>query len=147
MIPTPALFLIGALSAGSRPFFQKGVLTKISSAEFIALQILILIIISIIVVWKNKTFTKLNTFTKQTWMFLFASMVVTLLSAYIYFTLLKNSKPSLVVAILSPLTIVFTIIIGRLFFEDKLTVLELVGIFLIIVGVVLTQIKLKHKIE
>ena len=140
-IPASGLFLIGASSAGARPFFQQEVLDKISSMEFIALQIIVLILVAIIILWKYNTASKIKLFTKKTWLFLFASIVVTLVSAYVYFILLQKKKAAIVVAILNPLTIVFTVLIGWIFFKDTLNTPEIIGIILILGGVVLTQLK------
>jgi len=143
MVANSILLGISSLAAGSRPFFQKGVLEKVNTLEFMALQIVLLIILAVIVLWKYNTFEKVKNFDSKTWIFFFSSIFVSMVSILIYFQLIHKERPALIIAIFYPLSIIFTVLVGWLFFKDKITVLEGIGMVVIIIGIILMNYKPK----
>jgi len=143
MSSIPILLGISALAAGVRPFFQKHVLQKVNVLEFLSLQVILFVILAAVALWKFKTLDKVREFDGKTWIYFFGGIAVSLISLFIYFYLIKKERPALIVSIYMPLTLVFTVIAGWVFFKDKTSIAELVGIGLIIVGIVVMNIKSK----
>ena len=144
MVANSILLGISSLAAGARPFFQKEVLEKVNAFEFMSLQIVLFTIIAIIALWKFKTLDKIKQFDSKTWIYFFVSIVVSMVSMLIYFRLIHKERPALVMAIFYPLSIIFTVLVGWLFFHDKITIMEGVGMAVIIVGIILMNYKTKE---
>ncbi len=145
MLATPILLGVASLAAGFRPFFQKQVLQKVNTFEFVSMQVILFLILAVVALWKFKTWDKVKKFDAKTWWFFFAGIAASIVAMLIYFYLISKEKPAIVVSIYMPLTIVFTVFIGIIFFKDKITLMEGIGIGLIAAGIVVMNLKFKGK--
>ena len=62
-------------------------------------------------------------------------ILTSIIGASIYFFLINKDQVSSVVPILSPLIIIFTLLIGFLYFKEHLKKNEIIGILMIIIGI------------
>jgi len=128
------------------PFIKKNLLTIFKLDEIIFLEHAFFIIPFIIYCIYKGCFTK-NKFKFVSKLSIkcacYLSLIITtsLIAGLIYYFLIKNTAMTQLVPILSPMIIIFTVLIGIILFNEKLSFNEILGIIIIIIGIYITRIK------
>jgi uncharacterized membrane protein len=133
------LLLIITLSWGLLPFFQKVVLKKLNSFEFYALQnVLSMIPISFYIIYyfynKKAGIKNIYTLNQRDHFYLFLVVVAGIIGSTTLAQLLKQNNATYVVPNVQPLIIVFTSIVGYLYFKEHIETCHVLGVILIIMG-------------
>jgi uncharacterized membrane protein len=142
------IFLYLIISLGwSLPFFLIKDLTKyLSQIEILILSHLIwhlFILLFLVYIWifnKNighNFITKIKNIPIKYRYYLIFITIISIISQYSYFTLLKKNNVSKVIPILNGLSNISIVIIAYLLFKEKLTFIKLIGILLVIFGIYL----------
>jgi drug/metabolite transporter (DMT)-like permease len=142
------IFLYLIISLGwSLPFFLIKDLTKyLSQIEILILSHLIwhvFILLFLVYTWIfNKNIgqhfiTKIKNIPIKYRYYLIAITIISIISQFSYFTLLKKNNVSKVIPILNGLSNIAIVIIAYLLFKEKLTFIKLIGILLVIFGIYL----------
>tara|TARA_B110000285_G_scaffold53854_1_gene61377 strand:- start:81 stop:524 length:444 start_codon:yes stop_codon:yes gene_type:complete len=142
------IFLYIIISLGwSLPFFLIKDLTKyLSQIEILILSHLIwhlFILLFLVYIWifnKNigqNFITKIKNIPIKYRYYLIFITIISIISQYSYFTLLKKNNVSKVIPILNGLSNIAIVIIAYLLFKEKLTFIKVIGILLVIVGIYL----------
>lgn len=66
-------------------------------------------------------------------------ILLELLVIFLYFKSLQNVRSGIIYAIINGLSVIMGVIIALLFFKEKLSMIDIIGIILIVIGIVLTR--------
>jgi len=140
-----AIFVL-VLFRSFRPFLRKILLKKINSDEFFIIESLLYLIpvlffIIYLLIKKDLSFfSKLDGSDYGILFFIIGSGVVTYL---IYMNLINKNRASYIVPIIASLSIAVLALIGYIFYNERLTTSEIIGIIIIIIGVCVMSIQQK----
>ncbi len=140
-----AIFVL-VLFRSLRPFLRKILLKKINSDEFFIIESLLYLIpvlffIIYLLIKKDLSFfSKLDSSDYGILFFIIGSGVVTYL---IYMNLINKNRASYIVPIIAALSIAALALIGYIFYNERLTTSEIIGIVIIIIGVCIMSIQQK----
>lgn len=101
---------------------------------FIRTIFVLLLLLGLLLI--NGKIKDITSFHAKTWVYLVISSVVTFLTWLFYFLALKNGSSKVVMAI-DKCSIVFVVIIGAIFFKEKVTLNLIIGLSLLIIGSVI----------
>jgi uncharacterized membrane protein len=121
-------------------FFYKIALQYISNINLIALQYFIMSILLFIVfiIFRRKEFVKEVNRTSILYAFLIG--IFSILSGMTLYILLKTESYTKIIAIIEPLIVVISFIIGIFYFKHKVSIKSIIGLILSIVGVCLLSL-------
>ena len=132
----------GALGAGLciwtiRPFIDKMVVTKAANILDIAILRYILagfigLFITIVTLRGKKVFNYEN----KILVFTFLLSLVSFISMYIWFYLITTFDAAFTLAVINPITIITTMIVGYLFFNEEITRQQVLGTIIVTIGLV-----------
>ena len=131
------------------PFLKKIVMKKLNAYEFflynnlVILVFLILYLIGLKLV-NNKNeiqLKKIYELNKKEYIVLLSGGLVSLIGAMMFLYLIKMDDITKIVSFSQSLTIILSIIVGYMFFSEKIFFKDLVGILLIVGGITLIKYK------
>lgn len=134
------LLILLSILISYTPFVKKILLKTFSFDEILWVQFLF-VQIPLVMYCAYKylfTTTKMSFLKKITYTHISCIMlmlITSIIGTSIYYTLIKKSQVSNIVPILSPLIIIFTLLIGFLYFKEKLKKNEIIGICTIVIGI------------
>ena len=134
------LLLILSILISYTPFVTKILLQSFTLDVILCVRFLFVQIPLLLYVMYKMFFTKhkISFLKKITYKLIFYInlMICTyIIGAGIYYTLINTTQVSNITPLLSPLIIIFTLMIGYLYFKETLQKNELVGILMIIIGI------------
>lgn len=143
MIELLLIFVLSILISCS-PFIKKILLRTFELDEVMIMEQYLVILPLIVytlykLVYTKHSFTFMKKITTTHVCFLVFLMCSAIIGAILYNFLLSNFSITKIVPILSPLIIVFTILIGFCFFNETLTKNEWFGILFIILGIYIAK--------
>jgi transporter family protein len=131
--------LLSAFFAALTAIFAKAGLKNVNADLATAIRTAIILIITWgIVIFKNNV-KELNSFSRNTWLFLVLSSVATGLSWLFYYRAIQLGKVSEVSAI-DRGSILFVILLSFLFLREPLTPKLLIGAILILIGMIVITV-------
>ena len=122
------------------PFIQKNMLQKYSIIE---LRVIISIIYTFILpffifyLYKKNCLNCFKKITKEDIMLMIFIVIVGTIAGITFSKLLKENNISYIIPFTEPLTLIFTIFIGYYMYNEKISIIQGIGIFLIILGIIL----------
>ena len=132
----------GALGAGLciwsiTPFIDKMVVTRAANILDMAILRYILsgfigLFIAIVTLRGKKVFNYENKILVYT----FLLSIISFIAIYIWFYLITNFDAAFTMAIINPITIITTMILGYLFFNEQITHQQVVGTIIVTIGLV-----------
>ena len=132
----------GALGAGLciwsiTPFIDKMVVTRAANILDMAILRYILsgfigLFIAIVTLRGKKVFNYENKILVYT----FLLSIISFIAIYIWFYLITNFDAAFTMAIINPITIITTMIVGYLFFNEQITHQQVVGTIIVTIGLV-----------
>lgn len=125
--------LLSALFSALMSIFIKVGLKEINPFLSLFVRTLLVTIICAIVCFKNKSFKEIKVMTLSNWKWIILASIFTFLTWLFYFLALKKGEVQKVMA-LDKMSIIITIIIGLIFFQEKLTLFTIIGAILILIG-------------
>tara|TARA_Y100000389_G_C17129025_1_gene349277 strand:+ start:69 stop:539 length:471 start_codon:yes stop_codon:yes gene_type:complete len=140
------IIIILSLLISYSPYIKKILLKTFKLDEIIFLEHLfftiplLLYVIYVLFFNKNK-FKFLNKVTKTHVCYICAIIISSIIAGILYYFLINNFPISKVVPVLSPLIIIFSVLIGICLFKEKLNKNEIFGILLILLGIYVTKSK------
>jgi transporter family protein len=128
--------LVGALLAGIAIVLSKAGVKDADPTLAFAIQSILILVVSWVIVLFQKQATSIANFNKRTWLFLICAGVATCLSSIFTFRALKLGEASLVSS-LERFSVVFAVMFAVFFLNEKLNWQIILGIILMIGGAVL----------
>ncbi|MBV9867429.1 MAG: EamA family transporter [Abitibacteriaceae bacterium] len=128
--------LIGAVATAATAVLMKVGLEKVDSNLGFAVQSVIILVLSWIVVGVQGKGYKLSSIEPKAWLFLALSGVSTTIAYLFYFRALSMGDPAKVAPV-DRLSLVFTIMLTAVFLREKISSLVIVGATLMAIGAVL----------
>lgn len=125
--------LLSALFSALMSIFIKVGLKEINPFLSLFVRTLLVTIICAIVCFTNKSFKEIKVMTLSNWKWIILASIFTFLTWLFYFLALKKGEVQKVMA-LDKMSIIITIIIGLIFFQEKLTLFTIIGAILILIG-------------
>ena len=134
------LLLILSILISYTPFVTKILLQSFTFDEILCIRFLFVQMPVLLYIMYKMFFTKhkISFLKKITYKHIFYInlMICTyIIGAGIYYTLINTTQVSNITPLLSPLIIIFTLMIGYLYFKETLQKNELAGILMIIIGI------------
>ena len=117
-------------------------LTKYKSYQLLFLRpIFFAIVSSIMVLSFDKNFSFIEKIDKKDIFYVALGVCVNAITLTIFFYLLKNNPTFETLSITHPLFICFSVLISYLFYNEKMNFKQLIGFFMVMIGVILVGYK------
>lgn len=128
------------LAWGLKPFFNKRLLKKIDSLEFICiintLLIIPLIFLTVFLYKKNKM-KFLNNIDNNNYIDIFVIVLFSIIGAYSFTQLLRENDASYILPLIQPLIIILTLFLGYFIFNEEITSKQFVGTLFGVISIIL----------
>jgi transporter family protein len=134
--------LLAAICAGGTVALSKAGIKTVDPTLVFAVQAILILIISWLFAFVQKTATGISQIDKKTWIYLVLAGILTSLSSIASFHALKLGNASSV-SPLTNLSLVFTVIFGVLFLKENLSLQVLIGVLLMAAGAVVIAVAKK----
>jgi uncharacterized membrane protein len=109
--------------------------------ELLLLRNSMFIFVFIIYLFMNKSYiTKIKNASKKMYLHIFASFFFSSLALLTYWYLLQNTKTSYTVASVQPLIIMMVVLASHVFYNEKISLINGIGILFTIVGIYLLNV-------
>ena len=132
------------------PFFKKKLMSKLNNEElFFINHIVITIFILLYFLYRYKCnkikldcISKLNNFSRNEIFLLIFGAIITVIGARLLPYLLEQNKDvSYIISHIQPVVIMLTVLIGYMFFKEKITLTKLLGVIFIVIGLIVINVK------
>ncbi|MBT6326558.1 MAG: EamA family transporter [Bdellovibrionales bacterium] len=132
------------------PFFKKKLMSKLNNEElFFINHIVITVFILLYFLYRYKCnkikldcINKLNSFSRNEIFLLIAGAIITVIGARLLPYLLEQNKDvSYIISHIQPVVIMLTVLIGYMFFKEKITLTKLLGVIFIVIGLIVINVK------
>ncbi|HVG12097.1 MAG TPA: EamA family transporter [Flavisolibacter sp.] len=127
--------LLAALSAAIVTILSKAGIKKLDPSLAFAIQSVLIIIVSWVAVFVQKTSHEVKQIDGRTWVYLIAAGIITAFSSLFTFQALKLGNASMV-SPLERISLVFTILLAGFFLKEKITLQIIIGAVLMIAGAI-----------
>ena len=109
--------------------------------ELLLLRNSMFIFVFIIYLFMNKSYiTKIKNTSKKMYLYVFASFFFSSLALLTYWYLLQNTKTSYTVASVQPLIIMMVVLTSHIFYHEKISLINGIGILFTIAGIYLLNV-------
>jgi len=140
------VILILTVLWGIAPFFKKRAAKNLASSEYLILNHIIITIILILYIAyllmnKQCSFNCIKKMSNLEIMMLIIGGFLAVLSGFCLIYLVKNYDVNMVMPYLQPLVIVATAIFGYLLFKESLSIYQIIGFSVIIIGIIISNYK------
>jgi|TARA_B110000259_G_scaffold27818_1_gene29397 uncharacterized membrane protein len=124
-------------------FQQHYILKNLTKNEFFCIKNILLFIVSVFyILFINKNiFQKIQNLDSKIWIYIFIDVFISVITIILWYFLLQNTDAHKLVNTINPLTILFITIISYFFYKKKISIKEIVGIILILLGLYIFNIK------
>lgn len=128
------------------PFIKKRVLNKLNANEYLIVNHMIVtlfILLYFYYIFKNNKcdINCLKKLDKYDLLLIIIGGVTTILGSFLLMNLINNTDVSYAIAHIQPIVISLTIILGFVFFNEKITYSKVIGIILVITGLIIINSK------
>ena len=132
------------------PFFKKKLMNKLNNEElFFINHIVITFFILLYFLYRYKCnkirldcISKLSSFSKNEIFLLIFGAIITVVGARLLpYLLAQNKDVSYIISHIQPVVIMLTVVIGFMFFKEKITLFKLLGVIFIVIGLIIINVK------
>ena len=146
---TTTFILLGLLSMGwtLNPFFKKKAIGDLNSYQYLFINTIfvsfLIILLFLYRIFKGNDSISFitNQINKQQLLWMVFGAIITFSTSLLLIILIKQHDVSYIIPHIQPLVIVLTILFGFFFFKEEIDRNQIIGIFLIIMGLIVINYK------
>jgi len=136
------LLLIVVICWTIQPFYKKIPLISMTYKEYYLLNHIIYTIpIIFYMLFDKNRFSFVKKMTKRNIFFIILSVAIGILGGVSYTYLLKQNNINYLIPHTNPLIIIFTLLIGYFIFKESMSLNQIIGILLVIIGLIIINYK------